>query len=84
MIGILSWLGFGLVAGGFAAWKIAGRDTGLIMFTLGVGVAGSLLGGFVAAMIGYGGIGTFSLFGFLFAVLGSSFALLGYRKLIRA
>jgi uncharacterized membrane protein YeaQ/YmgE (transglycosylase-associated protein family) len=84
MIGILSWLGFGLVAGGFAAWQMAGRDTGLIMFTVGVGLAGALLGGFAAAIFGFGNMATFSLFGLLFAALGSAFALLGYRKWIGA
>jgi uncharacterized membrane protein YeaQ/YmgE (transglycosylase-associated protein family) len=84
MFGILSWLGFGLIAGGFTAWQMAGRDSGLIAFTIGVGLAGALIGGFGAALVGIGGLATFSLFSLLFAALGSSFALLGYRKLIRA
>ena len=84
MIGILSWLGFGLIAGSFTAWRMAGRDTGLILFTIGVGLVGALVGGFGAAIIGYGCMGTFSLFGLVFAALGAAFTLLAYRKLIRA
>jgi len=84
MIGILSWLGFGLIAGSYTAWQMAGRDTGLILFTVGVGLCGALLGGFGAAISGIGGIATFSLFSLFFAALGSAFSLLGYRKLIRA
>ena len=84
MIGILSWLGFGVVAGGFTAWQMAGRDTGLILFTMGVGLAGALLGGFGSMIFGIGGMATFSVFSLLFAALGSSFALLGYRKFIGA
>ena len=84
MIGILSWLGFGLVAGSFVAYQVAGRDLGLIAFTVGVGLVGSLVGGFVASFMGMGGMATFSIFGLLFAALSASFALLGYRKLIRA
>ena len=84
MIGILSWLGFGLIAGSFTAYQMAGRDLGLIALTIGVGLVGSLLGGFGAAMMGMGGIAAISFFGLLFAALGATFALLGYRKLIRA
>ena len=84
MIGILSWLGFGLVAGGYTAWQMAGRDTGLIAFTIGVGLMGALVSGFAAAIMGVGSMSTFSLFSLLFAALGAVFALLGYRKLIRA
>lgn len=82
MIGILTWLGFGLIAGSFAAWRMEGRDMGLMLFTIGVGLAGSLAGGFGAAIMGVGNMATFSLFGLLFAALGAAFTLLGYRKLI--
>jgi uncharacterized membrane protein YeaQ/YmgE (transglycosylase-associated protein family) len=82
MIGILSWLGFGLVAGSFAAWKMEGRDTGLILFTIAVGLVGSLAGGLGASMLGVGGMATFSLFSLLFAALGATFTLLGYRKIV--
>ncbi len=84
MIGILTWLGFGVFAGGYTAWQMAGRDMGLILFTLGVGITGSLVGGFGASIMGVGSMATFSLFGLLFASLGAVFALLGYRKLIGA
>ena len=84
MIGIFSWLGFGLIAGSFVAWQMAGRDMGLILFTIGVGLAGSLVGGFGAAIMGVGGMATFSVFSLLFAALGACFTLLGYRKVIRA
>jgi uncharacterized membrane protein YeaQ/YmgE (transglycosylase-associated protein family) len=84
MIGILSWLGFGFIAGSFTAWRMAGRDMGLILFTVGVGLVGALVGGFGAAVMGVGGMATFSLFSLLFAALGAAFALLGYRKVIGA
>ena len=84
MIGILSWLGFGLIAGLFTSWRMAGRDLGLVLFTTGVGVAGSLVGGFLAALLKLGGMATFSLYSLLFAAVGASLTLLGYRRLIRA
>ena len=84
MIGILSWLGFGVIAGLFTSRFMAGRDLGLIVFTTGVGVAGALVGGFLAAILGFGGIAPFSLYSLLFAALGASLALLSYRRLIGA
>ena len=84
MIGIISWLGFGLIAGLFVSWRMAGRDLGLILFTTGVGVAGSLVGGFAAAILNLGGIATFSMYSLLFAALGASLTLLSYRRLIGA
>jgi len=84
MIGIFSWIIFGLVAGSFVAWRIAGRDKGLNLFTIGIGLVGALVGGFGASIMGVGGRATFSFFSLLFAGLGASFSLLGYRKLIGA
>ena len=84
MIGILSWLGFGVIAGLFTSRLMAGRDWGLILFTTGVGIAGSLVGGFAAAILNLGGIATFSLYSLLFAAVGGSLTLLGYRRLIGA
>jgi uncharacterized membrane protein YeaQ/YmgE (transglycosylase-associated protein family) len=84
MVGILSWLGFGFVAGSFTAWQMEGRDTGLMLFTIVVGLGGSLVGGFLASFMGVGGMATFSLLSLLFAGLGAIFSLLGYRKWIRA
>ena len=84
MLGILSWVGFGLIAGLFTARQMAGRDLGLILFTTGVGIAGSLVGGFGAALFGVGGIATFSLYSLLFAAMGGCLTLLSYCRLIRA
>lgn len=84
MIGILSWIGFGLIAGSFTAWLMSGRDLGLILFTIGVGVAGSLVGGFLAALLKLGDIATFSLYSLFFAALGASLTLLSYRRLLDA
>ena len=83
-MGILSWIGFGLIAGTFTAWRMEGRDAGLIMFTIGIGLAGALVGGFAAVIMNVGNMATFNLFTLLFAALGAAFTLLGYRKLIRA
>ena len=48
MLGILCSVGFGVIAGVFTSRLMAGRDLGLILFTIGVGIAGALVGGFGA------------------------------------
>jgi uncharacterized membrane protein YeaQ/YmgE (transglycosylase-associated protein family) len=84
VIGIFSWAGFGFVAGCFTAWRMEGRDTGLILLTVAIGVIGSILGGFGASALGVGGMAVFSLLSIVFAALGAIFLLLGYRKVIGA
>ncbi len=48
MSGIVSWIVCGVVAGYIMNVLIAGRDKGLVVLTLSVGVAGAIIGGFVA------------------------------------
>lgn len=84
MIGMVSWLSFGFIAGSVTAWQMAGRDKVLIAFTIGVGLVGSLAGGFGGSVMGVGDMGTFSMFSLLFAALGAALTLLGYRKAIGA
>jgi uncharacterized membrane protein YeaQ/YmgE (transglycosylase-associated protein family) len=84
MLGMYCWVGFGFVAGCFTAWRMEGRDTGLMLLTVAIGIIGALLGGFGASALGVGGMAVFSLFGMLFAGLGAIFSLLGYRKVIGA
>lgn len=85
MLGILSWLAFGLIAGLYTSRQMAGRDLALILFTTGVGIAGSLVGGLAAALLGVGGgIATFSLYSLFFAAMGAGLTLLSYRRFLQA
>jgi len=55
MIGsIISWAVFGLVVGAIARLLYPGRQPMGILMTMVLGIIGSLLGGFVAWMIGFG------------------------------
>lgn len=77
--GLISWVLFGLVAGIVAKLLMPGRDPGGCIVTTLLGIAGALLGGFLATQLGYGGIARFDLYGFLVAVLGAVILLLLYR-----
>ncbi len=55
MIAIIGWIIFGLIAGLIAKAIMPGRDPGGVIITILIGIAGSVIGGFVGqALFGYG------------------------------
>ena len=55
MIAIIGWIVFGLIAGLIAKAVMPGRDPGGAIITMLIGIAGSLIGGFIGqALFGYG------------------------------
>jgi uncharacterized membrane protein YeaQ/YmgE (transglycosylase-associated protein family) len=55
MIAIIGWIVFGLIAGLIAKAIMPGRDPGGCIITILLGIAGSLIGGFIGrALFGYG------------------------------
>lgn len=83
VMGLLSWILFGLIAGAIAKFLIPGRDPGGCIITIVIGVVGALLGGFIATWLGFGGISGFDLRSLLIAILGSILLLIIYRALRR-
>lgn len=81
VMGLLSWIVFGLIAGGVAKFLMPGRDPGGCIITIVIGVIGALLGGFLATQLGFGGISGFDLRSFCIAVLGSIVLLILWRML---
>ena len=54
MIAIIGWIIFGLIAGLIAKAIMPGRDPGGFVITMLLGIAGSLIGGFIGqALFGY-------------------------------
>jgi uncharacterized membrane protein YeaQ/YmgE (transglycosylase-associated protein family) len=80
---ILSWILVGLVAGVIAKLLMPGRDPGGCIITILLGIAGALLGGFLAGLFGFGGITGFNLYTLIVAVLGSILILVLYRLVFR-
>lgn len=79
-MGILTWIILGLVAGALAKFIMPGDDPGGIIVTILIGIAGSVVGGFLAGLVGFGaGAATFSLGSLLIAVLGAIILLALYR-----
>jgi uncharacterized membrane protein YeaQ/YmgE (transglycosylase-associated protein family) len=80
-MGILLWIVFGLIAGIIAKWVMPGRDPGGIIVTILLGIAGAVVGGYVATSFGYGSMTGFDLRSLLIAIGGAVLLLIGYRLL---
>jgi len=68
---------FGLIAGAIAKMLMPGRDPGGIVITILLGIAGSLLGGFLFNAMGIGGGARYA--GLIGSVIGALILLFLYR-----
>ena len=87
IVNLLVWALFGLLAGVVA--KFIGKqpersDPMGIVFTILLGIAGALIGGFVASQLFNWDINTFSIAGFVVAVAGALLLLFVYRLVMSA
>ena len=80
-MGILSWILLGLIVGALAKFLMPGDDPGGIFVTIGIGIAGAFVGGFVASLLGIATTGGFSIGGIAVATGGALLLLFGYRQL---
>lgn len=80
-MGIIAWIILGLVAGLVARMLVPGKDSQGLIITLVLGIAGALLGGFVATQVLHvAGIqGFFNLSTWICAILGAGVLLLAYN-----
>ncbi|MEG0278856.1 MAG: GlsB/YeaQ/YmgE family stress response membrane protein [Morganella sp. (in: enterobacteria)] len=67
----LSWIIFGLIAGVLAKWVMPGTyNIGFIM-TIILGIAGSVVGGYISVFFGKGRVDGFNFGSFVVAVIGA-------------
>lgn len=78
---IFSWLLLGLVVGVLAKFLMPGKDPGGLFITIGIGIAGAMVGGFVASFFGMGEVTGFDIRSLAVAVGGAMLLLFGYRRL---
>ena len=76
--GILMWIVVGLIAGAIAKLIMPGKDPGGIIVTIVLGIAGSVLGGWLAAML-LGATGPAGLIG---SIVGALILLSIYRAFV--
>jgi uncharacterized membrane protein YeaQ/YmgE (transglycosylase-associated protein family) len=79
---LLIWILFGLVVGALAKLVMPGNDPGGIIVTILLGIAGSLLGGFLGRMLGLYDRGEAA--GFLMSLVGAVVLLVLYRQFVRS
>ena len=58
-MGIIAWIVLGLLAGLIARALMPGHDSIGMIATLALGIVGALIGGFIAELLGFEGLGTF-------------------------
>ena len=82
-MGILSWIVLGLIAGALAKLLMPGKDGGGWLVTMGLGIAGAFVGGYLGTMLGLGG-GTDGVnIGSIITATAGAFILLFLYKLIK-
>lgn len=82
-MGIVAWAVFGLIAGVLAKWIMPGKDGGGCLITIGLGVAGAVLGGYIGTRLGLGTVNGFDIRSFGIAVGGALLLLAAYRAIKR-
>ena len=66
---LIIWIVFGGLVG-WVASMVMGTGGGLL-WDIGVGIVGAVIGGFIMNLLGQSGVGGFNLYSFLVAVLGA-------------
>jgi uncharacterized membrane protein YeaQ/YmgE (transglycosylase-associated protein family) len=78
-MGFIAWIVLGLIVGIIAKFLMPGKDPGGFFITIGLGIAGAFIGGFISSRIGFGGVTGFDLRSLLVAVGGAVLLLIVYR-----
>lgn len=82
-MGIIGWIVLGLLAGAIAKLIMPGDDPGGFIVTTLIGIAGALVGGFIASALGIGDLDEFFDIGtWLIAIAGSLLLLVAYRAVV--
>ena len=79
-MGIIAWIVVGLIGGMLAKLLMPGKDPGGIILTILLGIAGAVLGGFVAVALNISnGVDDFDIGSIVLSIIGSMVLLLAYR-----
>ena len=80
---ILWWIVFGLVVGIIAKFLMPGKDPGGFIVTMLLGIAGSLIGGFIGRAFTGSEPGASAGAGFIMSIVGAIILLAIYRMMVR-
>jgi uncharacterized membrane protein YeaQ/YmgE (transglycosylase-associated protein family) len=80
-LSIIAWIVVGLLAGFIAKALMPGREPGGLLLTIVLGIAGAIVGGFLAVALGVSdGVNNFDIGTIVLAVLGAMLLLVVYRS----
>ncbi len=79
MMGLISWILMGLLAGALARFLTPGEDSMGCFLTAVIGIVGAFVGGFIATLLGFGGFRAFDIYSLIVATLGAVVLLLVAR-----
>jgi uncharacterized membrane protein YeaQ/YmgE (transglycosylase-associated protein family) len=88
-MGILAWILVGLIGGVIAKLLVPGDDPGGasplgVVITIAIGIAGALLGGFLAVAMGIGnGVDDFDIGTIFLSIVGAVLILVVYKAIMR-
>jgi uncharacterized membrane protein YeaQ/YmgE (transglycosylase-associated protein family) len=77
---IIGWIVIGLIAGALGKLIMPGDDPGGIIATILLGIAGAVVGGFLASLVGLGGGGI--IWSIVVATIGAIILLAIYRAIV--
>lgn len=77
----IGWIVFGLIAG-FIASKIVNKSGEGLVLDIVLGVVGAVVGGWLFAQFGYGGVEGFNLYSMFVAVVGAVIVLFLYHAIM--
>jgi len=81
MMGIFSWVVFGLLAGIIARCIMPGKEHMGIFMTIILGIIGALIGGVVSTALGFGKVDGFNIYSIGIATVGSIIVLFVIHKI---
>jgi len=80
-MGILSWIILGVIAGALAKLIMPGKDGGGFFLTMGLGIAGAFVGGWIGSFLGFGSVTGINLGSIGTATAGAFLILFGYKQI---
>lgn len=80
-MGFISWIIMGLIVGVLAKLIMPGKDPGGLFITIGIGIAGAFVGGFIGSKLGFGAVTGFNIGSILIATGGAILLLAIYRAM---
>jgi uncharacterized membrane protein YeaQ/YmgE (transglycosylase-associated protein family) len=81
LMGILSWIILGLIAG-FIGSKIVNKTGEGLILDVVLGVVGAVVGGYIFSLAGVGGVTGLNIGSIIIAIIGAVIVLLVYRMVI--